>query len=122
MYKAKNVDTDKALEYINDSRRYQQQAETLAITSAQKYYEGIRKGLDIAEEIFTSINCESKEGTYLDGVSDVIYELAKELDVKSDELRDELRAGRLSLDEACGKFSDSIRDKGNEDLGQKTKG
>ena len=36
MYKAKNVDTDKALNYINESRRYQQQAETLEIKSAQK--------------------------------------------------------------------------------------
>lgn len=35
MYKAKNVDTDKALDYINESRRYEQQAETLEITSVK---------------------------------------------------------------------------------------
>lgn len=79
MYKAKNVDTDKALNYINESRRYQQQAETLEITSVQKYHDGIRKGLDIAEEIFTSSNCESKNGTYQEGVMDVkeFFEKAK---------------------------------------------
>lgn len=106
MYKAKNVDTDKALEYISDSRRYQQQAETLAITSAQKYYEGIRKGLDIAEEIFTCSNYESKAGTYQDGVLDVIYELAKELDVESQDIRN----SGDSLDGMCAAFADRIRD------------
>ncbi|MSS91286.1 hypothetical protein FYJ45_24535 [Eisenbergiella tayi] len=45
MYKAKNVDTDKALKYINDSRRYQQQAETLAITSAQNIMRELEKVL-----------------------------------------------------------------------------
>lgn len=88
MYKAKNVDTDKALNYIDESRRYQERAETLAITSAQKYHEGIRKGLDIAEEIFTCSNCESGAATYQDGVLDVIYELAKELDIQSQDIRD----------------------------------
>ena len=116
MYKAKNVDTDKALEYINDSRRYQQQAETLAITSAQKYHEGIRKGLDIAEEIFTCSNYESKAGTYQDGVLDVIYELAKELDVESQDIRN----SGDSVDGMCAAFADRIRDAfdgtGNEDL------
>ena len=106
MYKAKNVDTDKALKYINDSRRYQQQAETLAITSAQKYYEGIRKGLDIAEEIFTCVNCESKTGTYQDGVSDVIYELAKELDVESQDIRN----SGDSVDGMSAALADRIRD------------
>lgn len=106
MYKAKNVDTDKALEYINESRRYQERAETLAITSAQKYHEGIRKGLDIAEEIFTCSNCESKTGTYQDGVLDVIYELAKELDVESQDIRN----SGGTVDEMCVLFANRIRD------------
>lgn len=105
MYKAKNVDTDKAIDYINESRRYQQQAETLAITSAQKYHEGIRKGLDIAEEIFTCSNCESKEGTYQDGVLDVIYELAKELDIYSQDIRD---SGE-SVDDMCAALAERIK-------------
>lgn len=106
MYKAKNVDTDKALEYINKNRRYQERAETLAITSMQKYHEGIRKGLDIAEEIFTSINCESKEGTYQDGVLDVIYELAKELDIESQDIRN----SGDSVDGMSAALADRIRD------------
>ena len=105
MYKAKNVDTDKALDYINDSRRYQQQAETLAITSVQKYHEGIRKGLDIAEELFTCVNYESKVGTYQDGVLDVIYELAKELDIQSQDIRD----SGCTVDEMCAALAERIK-------------
>lgn len=105
MYKAKNVDTDKALNYINESRRYQQQAETLGITSVQKYHEGIRKGLDIAEEIFTSSNCESKAGTYQDGAMEVIYELAKELGVLSQDIRE----SGGTVDEMCEAFAERIK-------------
>jgi hypothetical protein len=106
MYKAKNVDTDKALGYINENRSYQERAKTLAITSVQKYYEGVEKGLDIAEEIFTCSNCESKSGTYQDGVLDVIYELAKDLDVESQDIRN----SGDSVDGMCAAFADRIRD------------
>lgn len=105
MYKAKNIDTDKALEYINESRRYQQQAETLAFTSVQKYHEGIRKGLDIAEEIFTCSNYESKDGTYQEGVLDVIYELAKELDIHSQDIRD----SDGSVHDMCAALAERIK-------------
>lgn len=106
MYKAKNVDTDKALSYISESRRYQEKAEALEITSVQKYHEGIRKGLDIAEEIFTCSNCESKVGTYQDGVLDVIYKFAKELDIESQDIRN----SGGSVDEMCVILANRIRD------------
>lgn len=117
MYKAKNVDTDKALNYINDSRRYQQQAETLAITSAQKYHDGIRKGLDIAEEIFTCSNCESENGTYRDGALDVIYEIAKELDVQSQDIRE----SDDTVDGMCAELAQRIRDAFADDIAQQMK-
>lgn len=105
MYKAINVDTDKALAYINESRRYQEQAQTLEITSVQKYHEGISKGLDIAEEIFTCSNCESEAGTYQDGALDVIYEVAKELGVLSKDIRD----GGGTVEEMSVAFADRIK-------------
>lgn len=114
MYKAKNVDTDKALDYINENRRYQQQAETLEITSVQKYHAGIRKGLDMAEEIFTCSNCESKAGTYQDGVLDVIYELAKELDIQSQDIRE----SGDTVDGMCAAFAERIREAFENDISQ----
>lgn len=106
IYKAKHVDTDKALEQIEWSRKYQDQAEVLEIERIRKYHEGLRKGLDIAQELFECSNYESKEPSYEDGVRDVIYELAKELDVPSQDIRE----SSMSLDEMCVVFANRIRD------------
>lgn len=105
-YKAKQVDTDKALAYINSCRAYQDQRESIEYEKAKKFHEGVRKGLDIAEEIFSCSNYESTEGTYRDGVLSVIYELAKELDIPAQDIRD---SGK-SVDEMCAGFADRIRD------------
>ena len=105
-YKAKQVDTDKALAYINSCRTYQDQRESIEYEKVKKFHEGVRKGLDIAEEIFSCSNYESTEGTYRDGVLSVIYELAKELDIPTQDIRD---SGK-SVDEMCANFADRIRD------------
>lgn len=42
-YKAKNVDTDKALEHIEWSRKYQEEAERLELAKVQKYHEVFAK-------------------------------------------------------------------------------
>ena len=104
-YKAKQVDTDKALAYINSCRTYQDQRESIEYEKVKKFHEGVRKGLDIAEEIFSCSNYESTEGTYRDGVLSVIYELAKELDIPAQDIRD---SGK-SVDEMCADFADRIR-------------
>lgn len=57
-YKAKNVDTDKALEAINEARRYQAQKINEEIVEKRAYLEGVNKGLDIAESIFECSNYE----------------------------------------------------------------
>ncbi len=109
-YKAKNVDTDKALEHIKWSRKYQDEAERLEIAKTQKYYEGIRKGLDIAEEIFECSNFEKKEEpTYVDGVLDFVYELGKELDVPTQDLREKFS----SVDDICAELANRIKDRRN---------
>ena len=105
-YKAKNVDTDKALEAISASRKYQEQASTLRIEKERAFQEGVNKGLDIAEELFQCSNYEKKEEpSYVDGVIEVIYELGKELDVSTQDIRDNFS----SVDEACAEFACRIR-------------
>lgn len=107
-YKAKNVDTDKALEHIEWSRKYQDEAERLELSKTQKYYEGVRKGLDIAEEIFTCANYEKKEEPgFDDGVLSAVYEIGKELDVPTKDLRENYS----SVDEICALLADRIREK-----------
>lgn len=109
-YKAKNVDTDKALGHIEWSRKYQDEAERLETAKVQKYYEGIRKGLDIAESIFECSNFEKKEEpTYADGVLDFVYELGKELDISTQDLRENFS----SVDDICAELANRIKDRNN---------
>ena len=48
MYKATNIDTDKALKAINDSRAIQERASQLRSEKERSYMDGLNKGLDIA--------------------------------------------------------------------------
>ena len=49
-----------------ECRTYQEQRESIEYKEIKKFYEGVRKGLDIAEEIFSCSNYESADGTYRD--------------------------------------------------------
>ena len=109
-YKAKNVDTEKALEHIEWSRKYQDEAERFENAKTQKYYEGIRKGLDIAERIFECSNFERKEEPkYADGVLDFVYELGKELDIPTQDLREKFS----SVDDICAALAERIKNPDN---------
>ena len=60
-YRAKNVDTDKALKAIADARRLHEIRMDKEIAEKRAYLEGINKGLDIAESIFECSNYEKDE-------------------------------------------------------------
>lgn len=106
-YKAKNVSTEKALEYIAESRAYWEKVKELEVIKAEERNKGIQQGLNIAEEIFTCSNYESGEGTYSEGVKDTIYELGKELDVPSADI---LKAGG-SVDQICAAMANRINNR-----------
>ena len=108
MYKAENIDTDKALKAIDESRVMQERASQLRSEKERSYMEGVNKGLDIAENLFKCTNYEKTEheATYTDGVCDVFYELGKELDIPTQDIRDNIS----SVDEACALFADRIRE------------
>lgn len=107
IYKAKNVDTDKALKEIEASRRYQERAFSLRIEKERSYFDGVSKGLDIAEGIFTCSNYEkAEELTFDDGVKEMLYELGKEMDIQTQDIRDNL----TSVDEAAALLADRIKE------------
>lgn len=108
MYKATNIDTDKAPEALNESREYQAKASQIRMEKERSYMEGVHKGLDIAEGLFKCANYEKteQEATYTDGVCEVLYELGKELDIPTQDIRDNI----ASVDEACALFADRIRE------------
>lgn len=58
MYKARNVDTDKALEYIDSMREYYESERRCQEREIKKYYEGFNRALDIVKEIFECSNFE----------------------------------------------------------------
>lgn len=58
MYKAQNVDTDKALEAIRNAYRFQTDQSEARVKEERAYMRGVEKGLDIAESIFTCSNYE----------------------------------------------------------------
>jgi len=61
MYKATNIDTDKALAAIEAFRRTQSLAHQKELYGTVKYYEGIEKGLQFAESLFECSNYEKNE-------------------------------------------------------------
>ena len=62
-YKAKNVDTDKALEAISEARKIQRAKIDKEIAEKRAYLEGVERGLDIAQGIFECSNYEKKGGS-----------------------------------------------------------
>ena len=105
-YKAKNVDTDKALEAIKEYRKHQEMAINMKIEKERSFLEGVNKGLDIAEGIFLCSNYEKPEmPSFEDGVKETLYELGKELDIITQDVRDNLQ----SIDEAATIVANRIR-------------
>lgn len=60
-YKAKNVDTDKALQAIDEARKIQRIKIDKEIAEKKAFLEGIEKGLDIAQSIFECSNYEKEQ-------------------------------------------------------------
>ena len=61
-YKAKNIDVDKFIDGLESYRRQQYEAEVMEKAKIEKFYEGVRDGLRIAENMFYCSNYEKKEG------------------------------------------------------------
>lgn len=61
MYKATNIDTDKALEAIESFRHSKSLEHQKELYGIQKYYEGVEKGLELAESLFECSAYEKEE-------------------------------------------------------------
>ncbi len=64
MYKAKNVDTDKALEALKKYRHSIRAEEVSEKRAQERYYEGIQRGVNFAEDLFTCSNYEKQAVPY----------------------------------------------------------
>lgn len=61
LYQTENIDTKKALDHIAETRKRYQTEQIKEQEKIQKYYEGLQKGLDIAEDMFHCITFEKSE-------------------------------------------------------------
>ena len=61
MYKAKNIDTDKALQAIEAYRRRKEYDYDRDLYGVAKYFAGIEGGLDFAESLFECANYEKEK-------------------------------------------------------------
>lgn len=61
MYKAKNIDTDKALEAIKAYRLRKEYDYDRDLYGLKKYYDGLQAGLDFAESLFNCANYEKEK-------------------------------------------------------------
>ena len=61
MYKAKNIDTDKALQAIEDYRIQNDHNYDRDFYALKKYYDGLKAGLDFAESLFKCANYEKEK-------------------------------------------------------------
>lgn len=106
-YKPENVDTDKALSYLETCRKADAQKERVEMASVQKLHEGIRCGLDMAEEIFSCANYEKKgvPASYDECVGGAIRKMAQKLDLACSDIVESGKSG----DEMCSAFADRIR-------------
>lgn len=106
-YHAENVDTDKALDYIECCRKADAEKENVERISVQKYHEGVRYGLDIADNIFKCSNYEKKStpASYDDCVGDAIRKIAQELNLACSDIVESGKTGN----EMCSAFADRIR-------------
>lgn len=60
-YKAKDVDTDKALQAIDEARKIHRIKIDKEIAEKKAFLEGIEKGLNIAQSIFECSNYEKEQ-------------------------------------------------------------
>ena len=61
IYKAENIDTDKAIGFLNNCIEYSNNDERLEREKIQEYYRGFRDGIERAKEMFYCCNYEKKE-------------------------------------------------------------
>lgn len=61
MYKAKNIDTDKALKYLGEMRKYAEEKCAVEVNEKIAYKNGMIEGLWIAEKMFCCSNYEKED-------------------------------------------------------------
>lgn len=91
MYTAEHIDVEKFENGLDSNRRFQEEMTRLEQEKASAFYRGYDKCLDDVRSMLHCSNYESKEkrtGAYRDEADAAFYEICKELDIGSQDIRD----------------------------------
>lgn len=107
-YTAEHIDVDKFEDGLHDHRNFQMQEQQMKIETARAFFSGYEKALDDVSGMLHCCNYESKEkqtSAFREGADNALYELCKELDVSSQDIREM----DTSIDEKAALLADRIR-------------
>lgn len=107
-YTVEHLDVEKLEDALDHSRDFQQQELRLAQEKARSFFDGYEKAISEIRGMFHCCNYESKEKqtkAFMDGFNSAIYEICKELDVGSQEIRD----AQISTDEKAFMVAEKIK-------------
>lgn len=104
----KETSKEKIFEYLKERKRDQDIIATRESEKIIKFHEGVRRGIEMAEAAFGNLEITEEDSkAYHDGGLHAIYEIAKELDIYFQDIRDK----DISLEEKCEQFAIRIMKK-----------
>ena len=108
-YTAEHIDTEKLEAGLENNRKYQEELHREAIKRATAEFQGYCKCLEEVREMLHCSNYESKEketAAYKDGADTAFYELCKELDISSQDIRGK----NISIDQKAYMIAERIKE------------
>lgn len=107
MYSPKALDTDKMEELFNDLDKYQSRRTNEERIKLDAYYSGYNAALhDCRQSLYCSNYEFDLPESPRESAKNALYELCKELDIQSQDLRDD---DKLSIDEMVAKLAERIK-------------
>jgi len=107
-YLAEHIDPKKFQDALEHHRDFQAQELRLEIEKARAFYDGYEKAILTVKDMFHCCNYESRgkqTQAHREGADNAFYELCKELDIGSQDIRDM----DISIDEKATLIAERIR-------------
>ena len=107
-YIAEHIDPEKFEEALDKNRRFQQEELRLQVEKANAFFAGYEKALEDVRSMLHCCNYESKDRitqSFRSGADTAFYELCKELDIGSQDIRDMM----TGIDEKASLLAERIR-------------
>ena len=108
-YGVEIIDMDRFEEELQHQKKYQENLYQQSIDRAKSFYEGYKACLDNVQMLICSSDyedIEKKTKIYRDGADYALYEICKELDINSQDIREQ----NISIDQKCSLIAKRIEE------------